>query len=304
MKSQLKVVGLIFAFLVSSQSLANADFEYDFAPSQWAYSETTDSAYGPSGTLTATQMQLTSANHTDWSGTQFGVTVPDQVGSYAITIPMNVEKIEFSYQYSTGDFSSSFYDMAQYTVDGVSTEIPPFTPKASGAVYGDVSTVSGTKSIDVKGKQGKTFSIDQLCNDCVLGSATVTITGFKVSRISYDGNVILSNSLPTISSDAKGYTCKPGSHTFLDSGISKSAAVPTSLVYTLIVNGARVSSVSSDNWGVLSRSSIGATDKSINGVATMSSATWLLDGANTKSAQCEVLAYQGNATALSYSNNS
>jgi len=303
MKSQLKVVGLIFAFLVSSQSVANADFAFDFAPSQWTYSETTDSAYGPSGTLTATQMQITSANYTNWAYTQFATPVPDQNGSYSIAIPMNVDKIEFSYQYSTGDISSSFFDMAQYTVNGVSTDLVPIFNK-TGTVYGDLTTVSGTKSIDVKGNQGKTFSIDQLCNDCVLGSATVTITNFSVSRTRYDSNVVLSDNKPTITADAKGYICKPGSYTFLDSGITKSVAAPTSFVYTLIVNGARVSSVSSDNWGVLSRSSIGATDKSINGVATMSSATWLLDGANAKSAQCEVLAYQGNATALSYSNNS
>jgi hypothetical protein len=252
-------------------------------------------------------MQLTSANYSDWSGNTFGTQVTEQKGSYSITIPTNVDKIEFSYTYSTLDKDNSNYDIAQYTLNGVSEQIPSYVDNSPNYIVNNpmvASTVTGTKSIDLTGNQGKTFSIDQLCSDCAYGAATITITGFKVSRISFDGNVILSNSLPTISSDSKGYTCKPGSHSFLDYGISKTVAVPTSFVYTLIVNGARVSSVSSDNWGVLSRSSIGGTDNSINGVANMSSATWLLDGANTKSAQCEVLAYQGNATALSYSNNS
>ena len=303
MKSQLKVVGLIFAFLVSSQSAAKADFAFDFAPSQWTYSETTDSAYGPSGTLTATQMQITSANYTNWAYTQFATPVPDQKGSYSIAIPMNVDKIEFSYQYSTGDIDGSLFDMAQYTLNGVSTNLVPIFNQ-TGTVYGDLTTVSGTKSIDVTGKQGKTFSIDQLCNDCVLGAATITITGFNVSRISNNSNVVLNDSKPAITADAKGYSCKPGTYSFLQYGITKISAAPTSLVYTLIINGSRVSAVSSDNWGALSKSVFDTTNKSVSGVATAASATWLVDGANTKSAQCEVVAFQDGATALSYSSNS
>jgi hypothetical protein len=304
MKSQLKVIGLIFAFLVSSQSVANADFEYDFAPSQWTYTETTASAYGPSGSLSSSEMQLTSANYTDWTYTEFATPVPNQKGSYSITIPQNVDKIDFTYEYSTGDITSSFYDIAQYTVDGTSTDIPPFTPKASGAVYGDVSTATGTKSIDLAGKQGKTFSIDQLCNDCILGSATVKITGFKVGRITNNSNVILADAKPTITADSKGYTCKPGTHSFFQYGVTKIAAAPTSMVYTLILNGARVSSVSSDNWSVLSRSAFDTSDKSVSGAATSASATWIVDGAISKSAQCEVLAFQDGASALAYSANS
>lgn len=303
-KTQIKVILLTFAFLFSSQSIADADFEYDFAPSQWKYTETSDAPYGPSGTMSSTQMQLTSANHSDWAGTQFGTTVPDQKGSYSITIPYNAEKIEFNYQYSTGDVSSSFYDMAQYTVDGVSTDIPPFTPQTGGGTYGVVTTVTGTKTVDLTGKQGKTFSIDQLCNDCVLGSATVKITGFNVTRSRDNSNVVLNDSKPAITADAKSYICKPGTYSFLQYGITKVNAAPTTLIYTLIVNGARVSSVSSDNWAALSKSVFDTTDKSVSGTANSVSATWLVDGANTKSAQCEVLAYQDSATMLAYSNNS
>jgi hypothetical protein len=310
-KSQLKVIGFIFTFLVFSQSVANADFEYDFAPSQWTYTETTDSAYGPSGTLTGAQMQLTSANHTDWSGTQFGTTVQDQVGSYAITIPMDVVKISFSYEYSTGDVSGSPFDMAQYTLAGDSTDLVPvisqtsFNPSLPQNGYGAVVTSSGTKTIDVSGKQGKTFSIDQLCNDCVLGSATITITSFNVSRIRYSAaNVVLSDIKPTITADSKGYSCKPGTYSFLQYGITKISAAPTSLVYTLIVNGIRVSAVSSDNWEALSKSVFDTSNKSVSGVASAASATWLVEGANTKSAQCEVVAFQDGATAISYSSNS
>jgi hypothetical protein len=307
-KSQLKVIGIIFAFLVSSQSVANADFEYDFAPSQWTYTETTASAYGPSGSLSSSEMQLTSANYTNWGGTEFATPVPNQKGSYSITIPQNVDKIDFTYEYTTGDITSSEYDMAQYSVDGVSTDIPPVTPQenapSNGGTYGDVTIVSGTKSIDLSGKQGKTFSIDQLCNDCVLGSATVKITSFSARRITNNSNVILADAKPTITADSKGYTCKPGTHSFFQYGITKIAAAPTSMVYTLILNGARVSSVSSDNWSVLSRSAFDTSDKSVSGVATSASATWIVDGASSKSAQCEVLAFQDGASALAYSANS
>jgi hypothetical protein len=257
-------------------------------------------------------MQISSANYTNWAGTQFATPVPNQTGSYAITIPSDVDKISFSYQYSTGDVSSSFYDMAQYTVNGTSTDLVGIIPQTNYNYlnsptfgYGAVVSASGTKSIDVTGKQGKTFSIDQLCNDCVLGAATITITGFNVSRIrNSSANVVLSDIKPTITADTKGYTCKPGTYSFLQYGITKISAAPTSLVYTLILNGSRVSAVSSDNWGALSKSVFDTTNKSVSGVATAASATWLVDGANTKSAQCEVVAFQDGATAVSYSSNS
>lgn len=306
MKSRIKVVGLVFAFLVSSQSVASADFEYDFAPSQWTYTATNDAAYGPSGTLTESQMQLTSANYSDWSGNTFGTQLTEQKGSYSITIPANVNKIDFTYEYSTGDKDSSVFDTAQYTVNGNSTDIPPFTVQQNYAFGAQIvpTVVTGTKSIDLAGKQGTTFSIDQLCSDCVYGSATITITGFRVGRITNNSNVILADAKPTITSDSKGYTCRPGTHSFFQYGVTKIAAAPTSMVYTLIINGARVSSVSSDNWSVLSRSTFDTSDKSVSGTATSTSATWMLDGANSKSAQCEVLAFQDGASALAYSANS
>jgi len=310
MKLRGKLIGLVAALLISSQGVASADFAYDFAPSQWKYTETTDGAYGPSGTLTASQMQLTSANYTNWIYTQFATTVPNQTGSYSITIPNNVDQIEFSYQYSTGDISSSYFDMAQYTVGGNSTDLVSFIPQTNvdyGSAtygYGAVVSASGSKIISVKDKQGKVFSIDQLCNDCVLGSATVTITGFNVRRITSNSNIVLSDAKPTISADAKSYTCKPGTFAFLQYGVTKVSAAPTSLVYTLILNGTRVSSASSDNWAGLSKSVFDTTNKSVSGLATAASATWLVDGANTKSAQCEVLAFQDGATALAYSSNS
>jgi hypothetical protein len=305
-KSQLRVIGIIFAFLVSGQSVANADFEYDFAPSQWKYTETNDAAYGPSGSLSESQMQLTSANYSDWSGNTFGTQLTEQKGSYSITIPTNVDKIEFTYEYSTGDKDHSGYDKAQYTVDGNSIDIPPFTAQQNYSFGAQIvpTVVTGSKSIDLTGKQGKTFSIDQLCSDCVYGSATIKITGFRVGRITNNSNVILADAKPTITADSKGYTCKPGTHSFFQYGVTKIAAAPTSMVYTLILNGARVSSVSSDNWSVLSRSAFDTSDKSVSGAATSASATWIVDGASSKSAQCEVLAFQDGASALAYSANS
>ena len=311
MKLKSKLIGLVAALLVSSQGVANADFAYDFAPSQWKYTETTDGAYGPAGTLTASQMQLKSANYTDWANAApFAPVVPEQKGSYSITIPNNVDQIEFSYQYSTGDITSSYYDMAQYTVGGNSTDLVAIFPQtnvnyASATYgYGAVVSSSGSKIISVKDKQGKVFSIDQLCNDCILGSATVTITGFSVRRITSNSNIVLSDTKPTISADAKSYTCKPGTFAFLQYGVTKVSAAPTSLVYTLILNGTRVSSVSSDNWAGLSKPVFDTSNKAVSGLATAASATWLVDGANTKSAQCEVLAFQDGATALAYSSNS
>ena len=302
-----KITLLVAALLISSQAAANADFEYDFAPSQWTYTETNNSAYGPSGSISTSQMQITSANYSDWSGNNFGTQETEQKGSYSITIPSNVDKIEFSYSYSTYDKDNSNFDIAQYTLNGASTDIHPFVNNQPNYSFGATmvaSTVTGTKSIDVTGLQGKTFSIDQLCSDCVFGSATITISSFNVSRIRNNSNIVLSDTIPTLASDAKSYTCKPGTYSFLQYGITKISATPTSLVYTLIINGNRVSSISSDNWAVLSRSAYDTSDKSVSGIASSTSATWQVDGANTKTARCEVLAFQDGASALAYSSNS
>ena len=294
-----KVIGLVIGILASSQGIANADFSDEFAPSKWTYTETDTSAYGPTGSLTSSTMSITSANYSIWKGLPSVVTlaspaVQDQAGVYSIVIPHGTGLVSFDYSYFTGDVSNSSFDMATYTVNGVETNLVPTNIAPLG-------TSSGSLSLNFTGLAGTTFAINQKCNDCVLGSATTTITKFDVKRFS-NLNVLSSEESPTITSDAAGYTCKPGKFSLLSKGINRVTGSPTSIAYTLIVGGVRVSSVSSDNWSVMSRSSVAQSNNSVTGTASLTSATWAVKGAADSSARCEVVALQDGVTSLSGSN--
>lgn len=288
-----KVIGLVIGILISSQGIANADFSDEFAPSKWTYTETDTSQYGPTNSLTATTMTISSANYSNWTGGNFTTPVTNQAGVYSIVIPVNTGIVTFDYSYYTGDISSSYYDMATYTVNGSETNLVPENVAPLG-------TSAGSVSINLTGLAGTTLSINQKCNDCILGAATTTITKFVAKFNQFSNlNVLSSEESPTISSDATGYTCKPGKFSLLSKGINRVTGSPTSIAYTLIVGGVRVSTVSSDNWSVMSRSSVAESNNSVTGTASLTSATWAFKGAADSSARCEVVALQDGVTSLS-----
>jgi hypothetical protein len=285
-----KLIGLVIGILISSQGVANADFSEEFAPSKWTYSDVDTSQYGPSGSISETTMTLTSA---DYPGGAGDADIENQAGVYSIVVPINTGIVTFDYSYYTGDVSNSSYDMATYTVNGAETNIVPTNIPSLGSS-------SGSVSINLTGLAGTTFSISQKCTDCVLGTATTTITKFVAKFNQFSNlNVLSSEESPTISSDATGYTCKPGKFSLLSKGINRVTGSPTSIAYTLIVGGVRVSSVSSDNWSVMSRSSVAESNNSVTGTASLTSATWAFKGAADSSARCEVVALQDGVTSLS-----
>jgi len=296
-----KVIALVIGILVSSQGIANADFSDEFAPSKWTYTETDTSQYGPTNSLTATTMTISSANYSTWVTTAGSTVVttlaspavPNQKGMYSIVVPGNTGIVTFDYSYYTGDISASYFDMASYTVNGSEVNI-------TSESLAPLSTTNGSVSINLTGLAGTTFAINQKCNDCVLGAATTTITKFIAKFNTFSNlNVLSPDSGPAVTSDANGYMCTPGSYSLLSRGVDKVVGKPTSLAYTLIVEGVRVSSVSSDNWGLISQSSVAASNNSVTGAATLTSATWAYKGANLKSARCEVVALQDGVTSLS-----
>jgi hypothetical protein len=164
-------------------------------------------------------MSITSA---DWSTGA----VANTKGSYSITIPWNIGLITFDYEYTTIDRDNSSFDMATYTLGGeetdlVASDIPKF------------GSESGTKTLNTTGLGGTTLSINQKCTDCVLGTATVRITGFRGTPFR-ESNQLLVKSPATLSMGASSYTCKPGAFTFLNRGVTSEAGAPTSLIYSLI----------------------------------------------------------------------
>jgi hypothetical protein len=287
MKIRNKAAAVLVALMFLGQAPANADFTGDFAVPNWTYSETNTSANGPTNSLTSTLMSITSA---DWSTGA----VAGTKGSYSITIPWNIGLITFDYEYTTIDRDNSSFDMATYTLGGeetdlVASDIPKF------------GSESGTKTLNTTGLGGTTLSINQKCTDCILGTATVRITGFRGTPFR-ESNQLLVKSPATLSMGASSYTCKPGAFTFLNRGVTSEAGAPTSLIYSLILDGVRVSAVSSDNFVTMGKYMVGATTGSVTGTASLESATWTVTGAGAKAAQCEILAYQDHATTSTTSN--
>ena len=137
-----------------------------------------------------------------------------------------------------------------------------------------------------------------------MGSASISIRNFSaISRSSLlNAHELSSQSNPVLTRDEKGYTCKPGAYTLKRFSFAKEQGSPTSLRYTLIVDGKRTSSLSTDNWSTFSNSTLASTGSSLIGSASVDSAFWASTSSISQSVQCEVLAFQDSATSLNYSN--
>jgi hypothetical protein len=287
MKIRHKAIAMLLTLMFFGQAPASADFTGDFAVPNWSYSATNTSANGPSNSLTAALMSITSA---DWTTSPvFGTN-----SSYSITIPWNVGLITFNYTYTTLDRDGSSFDLASYTLNGVKTDLVASNIPKFGSE-------SGVITLDVSALGGKVLSVNQECSDCILGTATIEITGFRGVSM-FDPHQLVPKSNASLSLGTNTYTCKPGAYTFLRRGATPEAGAPTSLSYSLIIDGVRVSSVSSDQWATMSPWMLGDSNNSVTGTATLESATWTVAGAGTKSAKCEVLAYQDHATTSTTSN--
>ena len=289
MKSS-KVSVFLVLFLFFSPS-ASADFSGDFAPAKWSYQESDPSENGPSATLSPSTMQITGA---DWSS---GTAVAGTVSQYGIEIPWYLQTISFEYSYVTGDRDGSSFDMASYTLNGAKTNLVASNIPQFGSA-------SGTVILDVSSLAGKSLLFTQACTDCVLGSASISIRNFSaISRSSLlNAHELSSQSNLVLTRDEKGYTCKPGAYTLKRFSFAKEQGSPTSLRYTLIVDGKRTSSLSTDNWSTFSNSTLASTGSSLIGSASVDSAFWASTSSISQSVQCEVLAFQDSATSLNYSN--
>ena len=291
MKSFKLSVFLVFFLFFFSPS-ASADFSGDFAPAKWSYQESNPSEKGPSATLSPSTMQITSAN---WpSG---GAAVANTWGQYGIEIPWYLQTISFEYSYVTGDVDGSSFDMASYTLNGAKTNLVASNIPQFGSA-------SGSVTLDVSSLAGKSLLFTQACTDCILGTASISIRNFSaISRSSLlNAHELSSQSNPVLTRDEKGYTCKPGAYTLKRFSFAKEQGSPTSLRYTLIVDGKRTSSLSTDNWSTFSNSTLASTGSSLTGSASVDSAFWASASSIAQTVQCEVLAFQDSATSVNYSN--
>ena len=106
------------------------------------------------------------------------------------------------------------------------------------------------------------------------------------------GNALRVDTLGTTSEKNNVVSCSPGKYTFLNGGATPETAKIQSFVYTLLVNGKAVSTLSSDNFKTANASFFPTIAGNLAGNATLDGATWDLKGMSNYSAQCQVYATQ------------
>jgi hypothetical protein len=94
-------------------------------------------------------------------------------------------------------------------------------------------------------------------------------------------------------------SCTPGAYTFLNGGSTAQISKIESLVYTLLVNGKAVSTISSDGFKTVASHLFPTIAGNMAGTATLDGASWNLAGMSNYSAQCQVHAHQSGANTQS-----
>ena len=124
----------------------------------------------------------------------------------------------------------------------------------------------------------------------------LSFTGFYNPK----GNRLRLDTAGTTTEKSNVVSCTPGKYTFLNAGASAETAKVESYVYTLLVNGKAVSTLSSDNFKSVASHQFPTIVGNMAGTATLDGATWDLKGMSNYSAQCQVHAFQagGNTQSL------
>jgi hypothetical protein len=116
------------------------------------------------------------------------------------------------------------------------------------------------------------------------------------------GNALRLDTAGAITEKNNVVTCTPGKYTFLNGGATAEAAKVQSYVYTLLVNGKAVSTLSTDSFKTVASHQFPTIAGNMAGTATLEGATWDLKGMSNYSAACQVHAFQSNANAQSVTN--
>jgi hypothetical protein len=106
------------------------------------------------------------------------------------------------------------------------------------------------------------------------------------------GNALRLDEAGTTTEKSNVVSCTPGKYTFLNGGSTAETAKIQSYVYTLLVNGKAVSTLSSDNFRSVASHLFPTIAGNMAGTATLEGATWDLKGMSNYSAACQVYATQ------------
>jgi hypothetical protein len=142
-------------------------------------------------------------------------------------------------------------------------------------------------------------SVEDARSLCQMHNLSITNCAPITQDLSFSTEVRAGNALRL---DAAGATteknnvvsCTPGKYTFLNGGSTAEASKIQSYVYTLLVNGKAVSTLSSDNFRSVASHLFPTIAGNMAGTATLEGATWDLKGMSNYSAACQVYATQSS----------
>ncbi len=113
------------------------------------------------------------------------------------------------------------------------------------------------------------------------------------------GNALRVDSAGVTTEKNNVVSCTPGKYTFLRGGATAETAKIQSFVYTLLINGKAVSTLSSDNFKSVPSHLFPTIAGNMAGTATLDGATWDLKGMSNYSAACQVYATQSSGNVQS-----
>jgi hypothetical protein len=224
---------------------------------------------------------------------------------------------------SVGNSSPSAASNAITTTSSSTSGLVPAFSSVTTASTGFTVTVTNydasyTWSVSVTAPASVTISSAGLINVTGLSGqgtpATVTVTttrtGYTTQTASVSGtttppppppNYLYTVSPPTISKVSTTYVCVAGTYEFVRASVTKELPNISFFIYTLIINGSRVSQISTN--GTTNSPYIAPSSMIYPATASKTQATFELGArADILPAQCEVLAYQENAVGIGNSN--
>jgi hypothetical protein len=220
-----------------------------------------------------------------WAGA-VGATLSDQ---YTLANGSGVY-IELTDGYVTGD---AFRVSNNGTAIGTTT-----TPLTSGAepggVTGDLAwaNLSYGWGVFALAAGPALISINTSLDCCGSGSMFVRFVSSPSRSMPGPSDALRLDAAGTTTEKSNVVSCTPGKYTFLNGGSTPQASNIQSFVYTLLVNGKAVSTLSSDNFRSVASHLFPTIAGNMAGTATLEGATWDLKGMSNYSAQCQVYATQ------------
>ena len=216
-------------------------------------------------------------------------TVYGNGGAYEIVILMTA---------STDDPVIQLYTDAAPTTYNTTTIANPANHIDEDDDSGPASGFANQFNAQINGTAGLgNYTIRVSSFDLWTGGASETATyTFRYSGLTSGyfrtGNLLRLDSAGTTTEKSNVVSCTPGKYTFLNGGTTAETAKIESYVYTLLLNGKAVSTLSSDAFKSVPSHLFPTIAGNMAGTATLDGATWDLKGMSNYSAQCQVFAIQ------------